>query len=326
MQQLYVVALLVGGLSVFFDVAYPTYLPALVDRTELPRGNSRLQVSEQGAAVIGPGLAGWMIGLVGAPLAVAADAASYLGSAAFIGRIRHREAPPSLSGSQAGMWTQIADGLRYVIANRSLRAIAMAAGLVNLFGRMVVVVVVLIYLVRDVGYSSTAIGMVFAAGAVGFLIGAATADRVIERIGLGRSIVIGGWVASASFLLIAVPPPSVAGPYVAAAMFVYGLGALTFTIGNATLRQVTSPPEILGRVTSSMRLLVWIAQPVAGLLGGWLGSRIGLHHALWVGAIGALTAPIPLLASGLLSERGRGSGLRDRATSTPGRRPRSPAR
>ena len=81
-------------------------------------------------------------------------------------------------------------------------------------------------------------------------------------------------------------------------------GALTFTIGNATLRQLTVPSEILGRVTSSMRLLVWIAQPIAALLGGWLGSRAGLHRALWIGAIGALTtAPIPLLASGLLSIR-----------------------
>jgi MFS family permease len=138
---------------------------------------------------------------------------------------------------------------------------------------------------------------------VGFLLGAAVADRVIARIGLGLAIVIGACVAAGSFLLIAVPPPSLAGPFIAAGMFVYGLGALTFTVGNATLRQLTVPGAILGRVTSSMRLLVWIAQPVAGLAGGWLGSRIGLHHALWIGAVGALSAPTPLLASGLVSVR-----------------------
>src|SRR5205085_1187488 len=110
-----------------------------------------------------------------------------------------------------------------------LRAIAIAAGVANLFGRMVVLVV-LIYLVRAAEYSATAIGIVFAVGSVGFLIGAAAADKAIERFGLGRSIVIGACVASSAFLLIAVPPPSMVGPFVAAGMFVYGAGALTFTV------------------------------------------------------------------------------------------------
>jgi MFS family permease len=303
MTQLWIVALLVGALSVLFDVAYTAYLPALVDRTQLARANSRLQVSEQAAAVVGPGLAGWLIGLVGAPIAIATDAASYLGSAAFIGRIRHREPEADATTTRPPLRTQVAEGLRFVLADRQLRAIALAAGIVNLFGRMVVVVV-LIYLVRSGGYSAGAIGLVFALGAIGFLIGAATADRVIERLGLGRAIVSGGCVAAGAFVLFALPPTSLAGPFIAAGMFVYGVGALTFTVGNATLRQLTTPAEILGSVTSSMRLLVWIAQPFAALLAGVLASRIGLHATLWVGALGALTAPIVLLGSGLASARG----------------------
>jgi MFS family permease len=300
LMQLGIVALLVGGLTVFFDVAYPTFLPALVGSTDLPRGNSLLQVSEQGAAVVGPGLAGWLIGLVGAPLAVAADAASYVGSAAFIGAIGHREKPRTAEHPRVRMRTEVVEGLRFMWSRVDLRAIAVTAGITNLFGRMVVVVV-LIYLVRTAGYSATQVGVVFAIGSVGFVAGAAAADRVIERIGLGRSIVAGSCVASSAFLLIAAPSPSLAAWFVAAGMFVYGLGALTFTVGNATLRQRTVPSQILGRVTSSMRLLVWIAQPIAGVLGGWLGSRVGLHQALWIGAIGALTSPLPLLFSGLWS-------------------------
>jgi len=300
--QLLVVALLVGTFTVFFDVAYPTLLPDLVDRSELARANSRLQISEQAAAVIGPGLAGWLIGVVGAPLAVAADSLSYLGSAGFIGGIRQRGSPGQGVGPRRPMRTQIAEGIRFVVASRPLRAISLAAGIVNLFGRMLVIVV-LIYLVRDVGYSATAIGIVFSIGAVGFVLGAALADRVIDRVGLGPAIVLGGCVASASFVLIAAPAPGVAGPFVALGMFVYGLGALTFTVGNATLRQLITPAELLGRVTSSTRFLVWVAQPVAGVLGGWLGTRIGLHGALWVGAIGASLGVVPLLTSGLVSLR-----------------------
>jgi len=100
---------------------------------------------------------------------------------------------------------------------------------------------------------------------------------------------------------MALPPPSVAGPFIAIALFVYGLGALTFTVANATFRQLTVPSEILGRATSSMRVLVWVAQPLAALLGGWLASRIGLHRALWVGAIGMLSMPVPLLIAGTRS-------------------------
>jgi MFS family permease len=302
MLQLYVVALLVAGFSVFFDAAYPAYLPSVVERSELARGNARLQVSEQGAAVVGPGIAGWLIGLVGAPLAVAVDAGSYLGSAAFISRIRHREPPPVPRVAGGRMRTDIAQGLRHVMADPHLRAIAVASGLINLFGRMVVVVV-LIYLVRSAGYSAVAIGIVFAAGSVGFLVGAAIADRVFDRIGLGRSIVVGGTMAAAPFLLIAAPSPSVAGPFVAAALFVYGVGALTFSIGSVTLRQLTVPSALLGRVTASIRLLAWIAQPIAGVLGGALAAELGLHRALWVGAVGALSAPIPLFRCGLFSTR-----------------------
>jgi MFS family permease len=298
--QLWIVALLVGGLSVFFDVAYTSYLPSLVDRADLGRGNSRLQVSEQGAAVIGPGLAGWLIGLVGAPFAIATDAASYLGSALFVSRIRHREPPPETTASRPRLRTQMAEGLRYVFGERYLRGIAVAAGLINLFGRMMVVVLP-IYLVREVGYSPAAIGIVFALGAVGFLLGAALADRVVARIGIGLTIVIGGIVAAAAMLLFALPPASVAGPFIAAGMFVYGIGALNFTVANATLRQLMTPSKLLGRTTASMRLLVWVAQPIAALLGGVLASRIGLHTTLWIGAIGALSAPVILLSSGLAS-------------------------
>jgi MFS family permease len=297
--QLYAVTFCAGGLSVFFDVASPAYLPALVTKADLAKANGRLQISEQGADVLGPGIAGWLIGLIGAPLAIATDAASYLVSAAFIARIRHRE---PLAGRQPdrslSMRAQIGEGLRQVVASRQLLAIAVSAAIINFFGRLVVVLVPL-YLVRGVGYRPAAIGAIFAAGSVGFLLGAALADRVARRIGLGRSIVAGGTVAAMAFLLIAVPPPSLAGPLVAAALFVYGIGALTFTVSNVTWRQMVTPSHLLGRVTAAMRLLIWIAQPAAALLAGWLGTRLGLHAAIWVGAVGALLAPLPLLTARL---------------------------
>jgi len=300
--QLCAVAFCVGTMSVLFDVASPAYLPSLVAREDLARANGRLQISEQGAAVFGPGLAGWLVGLIGAPLAIAADAASYLASAAFISRIRHRQAVPQRRADRKiPMRAQIGEGIRQVAASRQLRSIAITSAIINLFGRLMVVLVPL-YLVRAAGYRPAAIGVVFACGSVGFLIGAAVADKVAERIGLGRAILVGGTVASVALVLIAVPPPDLAGPFIAAAMFIYGMGALTFTISNVTWRQLVTPDELLGRVTSAMRLLTWAAQPVAALLAGWLGTQLGLHAALWVGAVGVLLAPIPLLTAGLTAQ------------------------
>ena len=312
--QLYAAAFCVGALSVFFDTASPAYLPALVPRADLAHANSRLQISEQGAAVLGPGLAGWLVGLVGAPLAVTVDAASYLASAISLGRIGHREPPrPHQADGQARIHPQIRDGIRQVAASRQLRAIAIAAAIINLFGRMMVILVPL-YLIRDARYSAVAIGLVFALGSVGFLAGAAIADKIARRIGLGRAIVLGGTVAATALLLIAAPPVTLAGPATAVAMFIYGTGALVFTVSNITLRQLITPPDLLGRVTASMRLITWIAQPAAGVLAAWLGTRIGLHGALWIGAFGSLTAPIPLLTGSLTRASAGQPALRDKGT------------
>ena len=313
-EQLYVVAFSVGAMSVFFDVASPAYLPSLVAREELARANSRLQVSEQGAAALGPGMAGWLVGLIGAPLAIAADAASYLASAAFIIGIGHGQPTPQRRiDRKISLRAQIGEGIRQVAASRQLRSIAITSAVINLFGRLMVVLVPL-YLVREAGYRPAAIGMVFACGSIGFLIGAAAADKVAARVGLGRAIVAGGTVAALALLLIAVPPPRLAGPFIAAAMFIYGLGALTFTIANVTWRQMVTPSELLGRVTAAMRLLTWAAQPVAALLAGWLGPELGLHDALWVGAAGVLLAPIPLLTARLTTQS---PGAEPVAVSTP---------
>jgi MFS family permease len=199
------------------------------------------------------------------------------------------------------MRAQIGEGIRQVAASRQLRSIAIAAAITNLFGRLMVVLVPL-YLVREAGYRPAAIGVVFACGSIGFLLGAAVADKIAARIGVGRAILSGGTIAALALLLIAVPPPQLAGPFIAAAMFIYGIGALTFTISNATWRQLVTPDELLGRVTAAMRLLTWAAQPVAALLAGVLGAKLGLHEALWVGAAGVLLAPVPLLTAGLTAK------------------------
>ncbi|MFI5255605.1 MAG: MFS transporter, partial [Candidatus Limnocylindrales bacterium] len=136
--QLYVVGFLMGILTVFFDVAYQSYLPALVERDQLIDGNAKLQISASGAQVAGPPIAGVVIGALTAPIAVLLDALSFLGSAIFIFSIRRHEPAPEArldaTGKRTSMLSDMREGLRYVLGHRLLRNIAACTGISNLFG------------------------------------------------------------------------------------------------------------------------------------------------------------------------------------------------
>ena len=185
LPQLYVVGFLVGSFTVLFDVAYQSYLPAVVDRDQFITANSRLQVSEQGASVIGPALGGSLISLLTGPIAVTIDAVSYLASAGFLLRIRRKEPAPVRTEAEAGVRREIADGLRFVWRQPILRAMAMTAGLTQLFGRMVFAVL-LLYLVREVGLGAAGVGTIFSVGSVGFVVGALIAGRVSAALATRR--------------------------------------------------------------------------------------------------------------------------------------------
>src|SRR6266540_993984 len=185
MAQLYAVAFATGVLTVFFDVAYQSYLPRLVLPEQLVEGNAKLEISNSGASIAGPGLAGLLIQLLTAPVAVVADAASFLASAAFIGRIRRREPPPPPARAGGGMRREIAEGLRYVLGHRLLRWTAATTATSNLFSAMTAAILVL-YLVRHFGMSPGLIGLVMTVGNAGWLLGATGNARLSRRLGAGR--------------------------------------------------------------------------------------------------------------------------------------------
>ena len=298
LPQLYLVAFLVGALTVLFDVAYQSYLPALVDEDHLITANSRLQVSEQGASVIGPALAGSLINWLTGPIAVAVDAVSYLASAGLLLRIRWPEPEPSKPEAATGIIREIGDGLAFVLREPMLRAIAMTAGLIQLFGRMVFAVL-LLYLVRQVGLSAAAVGVIFSVGSVGFVVGALIAGRLGNLLGVGRTIVVAAALASLSPLLYAIGPRAYAGGFVAVGFFLYGVAAVVWTVNNLSLRQAITPTALLGRTNASMRLLGWGVIPIGSVLGGLLGGAIGLRQTIVLAALGSLVASLPVLLSPL---------------------------
>jgi MFS family permease len=295
MAQLYVVAFVAGVLTVFFDVAYQSYLPRLVRQEQLVEGNAKLEISSSGAAVAGPGLAGLLIQAFTAPVAVLVDALSFLASAGFIARIRRPEPPPPPARG-SGMRREIAEGLRYVLGHRLLRWVAAATGTFNLFSSMTQAILVL-YLVRQLGMSAGLIGLVMTIGNAGWLIGASASGRLSGRIGVGMAVMSGTVVGAAGALLIPLAPAGSPVPWLIAATCLMSLGTTVYNIGQLSVRQAITPQRLHGRMNATMRFMVWGTMPLGAAIGGALGQTIGLRPTLWIGALGALIPIGEILAS-----------------------------
>ena len=304
--QLYLVGFANGCATVFFDVAYQSYLPALVDRDQIVEGNAKLETSRSAAQITGPGLAGVLIGAFSAPFALVLDALSFVVSAVFLVGIRRHEPAPKRRvdelGNKPSMRTEIMEGLRYVGGHRFLRSIAATTGSSNFFSNIAFSILVL-YLVRELGFSPEVLGLAFSLGAVGFLLGALTSSRIAARFGVGRTIVGSAFTFGPSVLLVALAPRDLAFPFVAASGFLGGFGGAVYNINQVSLRQAITPERMQGRMNATMRFIVWGTIPVGAILGGFLGGAIGLLPTIWIGAIGGLFAFVPVALSPVRSIR-----------------------
>ncbi len=200
-EVLYGAAFLVGALGLFFNVAYRSYLPGLVGKEQLVKANSRLELSNSIAEILGPGAAGGLIQLVGAPIAIAVDAFSFIISAFSIGWIRKPEIVVKSDERKTNLWIEIKAGLRLVFGEPRLRALAGCLSTLNLFNSIIEAVSIL-FLTRQVGLSAGWLGVIFAGGSIGFLLGAVIAERVTSGLGLGRGLVLSVLVIGGSDLLI----------------------------------------------------------------------------------------------------------------------------
>ena len=302
--HLLILQFVVGIFTVFFDVAYQSYLPALVEREHLVDGNSKLQLTVSVAQVAGPSLSGGLIAAVTAPYAIVADAVSYVVSTAFMLRMRHRENLPREDADEPRprMWPQVKEGLAWVLGNRSLRSIAGCTGSSNFFYSLLFAIVVL-YAVRNLHLSSVEVGSVFAVGSVGSIVGALVANRLQKRIGVGPSIVSCACCFSISGIAFPLAPHGFPLPVLMVGSAVGGFGGVAYNITQVSLRQAITPERLQGRMNAAMRWVVWGTIPLGTLLGGVLGQTVGLRAALWAGAIGAMPTFLWVLLSPVRSIR-----------------------
>jgi MFS family permease len=300
--QLFVVTLTSGILTVFFDVAYQSYLPALVGREHLVEGNAKLTGSAEVAGVAGPGVAGGLVQAIGSSAAVAVDAGSFLISAMAVGAIRAPEAKPTPpKGGHPRLLQGIGEGLRFVFGNDLLRAIVATTATSNLFSGIAAAVEI-VFLVREVHASPGVIGLLFALGGVGGVIGALVAGPLARRVGGARATIIGigGGIGA---LLIPLTMPGVGLLYFGFGFLIVSFSATVYNVNQVSFRQRLCPDRLLGRMNATMRFVVWGVLPIGALVGGILGAVFGLRATLWVGALGQALAGVWLLASPMRSLR-----------------------
>jgi len=289
------IALVSGVCEVVFQVAELAYLPAFVGRDRLLQANSGIESARAGADLGGTGIAGLLVQALGPPLAVLADAASYVVSTLTLGAIRRREPVPDRA-TRRHLGREIVEGLEFVWRTRTLRTIAFALMLTNLAWQAFSTAFVL-YAIRDRGVGSGWWGLVLAIGGGTAMMAALVAPRLATRYGYGPVIVTAGLFTMGPILLI----PAIEGPLWmvvggwAVAMALSGLGAGVLNVLSTTLRAKLSPDELLGRIGATTRQLVFAGIPVGALLGGVLAEAFGARSSIWISAGAAVAFMLLLL-------------------------------
>ncbi|MBV8354162.1 MAG: MFS transporter [Candidatus Eremiobacteraeota bacterium] len=279
LAQLFAVTAVVAIASVFFDVAYQAYLPSLVSRDAVLSANARLEFSNSAARTGGAGLAGILIQIAGAPLAIALDAASFVVSAVSLIGVRAQES--IATGATPRFFGQLREGLTTVIGSPVLRGIAVCTGLQNLgWGMFHAVFLVFVY--RDLHLTPAVIGIVMALSNLGF-VGALLSTRMSQWIGVGPTLVVTALGASIGMGIV--PLAAVAAPIAVlfVALLVITLTASIYNITQVSLRQTICGGELQGRVNATMRTIIWSVLPLGALIGGALGTWIGTAPTILVG-------------------------------------------
>lgn len=278
MGWLYVVGFMLGLVHTVAGTAAQVVLTQVVARERLVEAHAKNALAGSGAEVLGPGIAGGLIKLLGAPLALLFNALLLLSSALILRGIpiseRHDPRPP------APFWRSLRAGLRFVVGQKLLVTLATLMGVWQMCHHAAMTVQIL-FATRTLGLSEHAVGLCYMGMGVGSITGSMLGRRISHRIGPGPCLVLGYAVCGAGWLLLASAPASGFGVAAfALTLMAFSTGAVFIFINFLALRQAVTPPALLGRMTSTMRWLTLLAAAPGALLGGWLGEHVGLRASL----------------------------------------------
>jgi MFS family permease len=292
LAQLVIVAFLAAILSTFFNSASTAYLPTIIAKARLLAANSALSASSSVAEFTGFAISGFLIELLTAPIAIAVDAISFVGSALLLGSIRRPEPAPPPVEDREPVLHEIRAGIRLVAGSPILRALTAAhAGTHLLWG--VFGATYLVFATDELGLGAAAIGIIAALGGLGAFFGAAIAPPLARRLGMGPAMVLGLAGMAMGSLLIPLAP---AGAVLVGAAFLIGQQLIGDTMGTVydvleqSLTQSVVDHQVLGRVTATSEFVTTVLALAGSIVGGVVGELFGLRAAFAVGVVGAIAA------------------------------------
>ena len=301
LNQLYLVAFLAGVLTVFFDVAYQSYLPALVDHDQLIDGNGKIGASQAFGQASGPAIGGLLVAALGAAYAVIVDAVSFLVSTLATFFIKHRE-PPREKVPNRRLRTEIGEGLRFVAHQPILRKIVACTATSN-FGGGMLTAALIYFVVHTLHLGATFVGVFFTIGALGGMLGGVLAGRLGRAVGSARIIWVSILIGAPFDFLVPFAQPGWRASFVIVGFFAGSATAVIYNTAQVSYRQRICPPELLGRMNASVRFVVWGTQPLGSLIGGALGLWLGSRAVLFISAAVASLSCLWLIFSPLYGMR-----------------------
>jgi MFS family permease len=294
LNLLYAVTLSAGVLTVFFEIGYQAYLPALVERQQIVDANSKLEATRSMSQAVGPTAAGAVISIVAAPLAVLGDTLGY--AASWLSLMMIRKPEQVQTGPRKSTWHDIKEGLSIVFKDKRLRAIAGTTATSNLFSAAFGVVLTKFLLV-DLGMSYFEVGLVFGVGSLGGVVGALIAMRVARRLGVGTSIIVGSVIFSVLSTSFYFATPENGVWLSAAILFFSFVGVLIYNIAQVSYRQALVPQQVQGRMNASIRTVVWGVIPVGNILGGAIAEMVGVRETVVLMAALTMLSPLWVIFS-----------------------------
>jgi MFS family permease len=302
--QLFALALLTGLGQVFFNTAYPTVFVDLVPRAAYIEANSKFSTTRSVSFIAGPAVGGLLIQILTAPVAVIVDAVSFLASAFLVGRIPMTEAELEVDTS-VSLWRRAIEGMRFLVHHRFLRVTLASATTVNFFS-FVGSALLILFASRTLGLSAGLIGTAFGIGATGGLVGALAAPRLAQRFGIGTIIIAGAIIFPAALAVPVLAAGSTLAKMIvlAFAEFLSGVGVMLFDVNLNSLQTSVTPDGMRSRVSGAFSTINYGVRPFGAVVGGLLGSTIGLRPTLIMAAVGGALSCLWLLPSPIKRVRG----------------------
>lgn len=284
------VSFVIGTVFTTAGSASQIVLTQIVPRERLVEAHAKNALAGSLAEVTGPGAAGALIRVVGAPLALLADALLLLGSVAILRGLRIDEKPSE--GVPERFWHALAEGLRFVFRVRLLIAMAACVGMWQFCHHAAMVVQILVA-TRELGLNEKQVGLSYVGLGLGTILAGSLGNRISSRIGVGPCLLWGIAICGIGWLQLALAPAGVVG--IASFVFMlvcFGFGAVLIFINFLALRQSVTPAPLLGRMTSTMRWLILLPSIPGALVGGWVGEHFDLRASLGVGGLGAVLVAV----------------------------------